>query len=305
MNSGTGQPIVRNARSIRCFAERIDDHAGHPVRFFRGPIIPAARGRKRYWQAVGLAWNPAHFAGYTSLETIPGQPSPTTWKYLYVYFYYQRDARQPVPDLDKKIRTLAAETAKAGTWVIPTLVVFRGIAEQIADLHAVLARPEVLYLPRSVGETFGWWPPNNIYVNRFDKETIPWFQTQYHLLERTTKAFQDGGVPLLAGTDTPTSAVVPGSSLHDELKALVTAGLTPYQALQTATVHAATFFGCSRTAGTIDVGKRADFVLLEQNPLNDISHLSAIAGVIVNGRWIPKSSLRSLLQNARKRQDKQ
>ena len=224
-------------------------------------------------------------------------------EYLYAYFYYHRNAHQSVPDLDNKIRILAQETARAGTWVIPTLVVFRGIAEQISDLHAVLARPEVLYLPRSVGETFGWWPPNNTYVNRFDKETIPWFRTQYHLLERTTKAFQDSGVPLLAGTDTPTSAVVPGSSLHDELKALVTAGLTPYQALQTATVNAATFLGCSRTGGTIDVGKRADFVLLEQNPLNDISHLSAIAGVMVNGRWISKSSLRSLLQNARKQQD--
>jgi predicted amidohydrolase YtcJ len=169
----------------------------------------------------------------------------------------------------------------------------------------VLARPEVPYLPHSVGETFGWWPPNNTYVNRFDKQTIPWFQTQYHLLEQTAKAFQDSGVPLLAGTDTPTSAVVPGFSLHDVLKALVAAGLTPYQALQTATVHAATFLGCSRTAGTIDVGKRADFVLLEQNPLNDISHLSAIGAVMVNGRWISKSSLRWLLQNARKQQDKE
>jgi amidohydrolase family protein len=226
-------------------------------------------------------------------------------EYLYAYFYHQRDTHQPIPDLDNKIRTLAQETARAGTWVIPTLVVFRGIAEQISDLNAVLARPEVVYLPRSVGEAFGWWPPNNTYVNRFDKGTIPWFQAQYHLLERTTKAFQDSGVPLLSGTDTPTSAVVPGCSLHDELKALVTAGLTPYQALQTATVHAATFLEYPRTAGTVEVGKRADLVLLEQNPLSDISHVSAIAGVMVNGMWIPKSRLRSLLQDARKQQDNQ
>jgi Amidohydrolase family len=221
-------------------------------------------------------------------------------EYLYAYFYYQRDIHQPIPDLDNKIRILAQETARAGSWVIPTLVVFRGIAEQISDLNAVLARPEVLCVPRSLGDAFGWWPPNNTYVNRFDKETIPWFQAQYHLLERATKALQDSGVPLLAGTDTPTPTVVPGFSLHDELKALVTAGLTPYQALQTATVHAASFLGYSRTAGTINVGQRADLVLLEQNPLDDISHISAIAGVIVNGRWIPKSSLRSLRQNLRK-----
>jgi imidazolonepropionase-like amidohydrolase len=96
---------------------------------------------------------------------------------------------------------------------------------------------------------------------------------------------------------------VPGFSLHEELKALVTTGLTPYQALQSATVHAASFLGCSGTAGTIDVGKRADLVLLEQNPLKDISNVSSIAGVVANGRWISKPALQDLLQKAREQQD--
>jgi hypothetical protein len=94
-------------------------------------------------------------------------------EYLYAYFYYHHDLRKSIPDLDRKFRTLASETALAGTWMIPTLVVFRGIAEQISDLNAVLRRPEVVYVPRSVGETLSWWPPNNTYVNRFDKTTHP------------------------------------------------------------------------------------------------------------------------------------
>jgi hypothetical protein len=219
-------------------------------------------------------------------------------EYLYAYFYYHQDMRTPIPDLAKKITTLASVTATAGTWVISTLVVYRGIAEQISDLNAVLRRPEVRYLPHAVGDVLGWWPPNNTYVNRFDKATVPAFQARYQLLEKTTRAFQECRVPLLAGTDTPTSAVVPGFSLHHELKALVNAGLTPYEALQTATANPARFVGAAPTTGTIEVGKRADLVLLQRNPLTDISNSSTISGVVVNGRWLSKADLQFLLQEA-------
>jgi hypothetical protein len=219
-------------------------------------------------------------------------------EYLYAYFHYHRNPDEPIPELDQKIQQLAIETAKARTWVMSTLAVYRGITDQISDLDRVLARPEVGYMPRTIGDAWGWWPPNNTYVRRFPKKTVPWFETQYHLLERVSKAFQDAGVPLLAGTDTPTSAVVPGFSMSDELRALVSAGLTPYEALRAATVNAAEFLGRSKESGTIEVGKQADLVLLEQNPLEDISALSAIRGVITNGKWISKGDLTALLQDA-------
>ncbi len=207
-------------------------------------------------------------------------------EYLYAYFHYRRDSAQPIPDLDEKIQKLATETAKAGTTVISTLSVYRGIADQIDNIDRVLARPEVRFLPRTIGDTWNWWPPNNTYVRRFDKKTIPWFRTQYQLLEKVTKAFHEAGVPLLAGTDTPTATMVPGFSMHDELHALVNAGLTPYQALETATVNAAKFLGCAKDYGTVEVGKRADLILLKRNPLEDIRNLSTIHSLVVQGRWI-------------------
>lgn len=220
-------------------------------------------------------------------------------EYLYAYFYFRRKPDQPISEVHGKILSLAARTANAGTHAISTLSVFRGISEQIADLEIVLKRPEVAYLPNSVGRAFGWWPPHSTYVNRFDKDTMPWFRSQYRLLEQVTKAFADNHVVLLAGTDTPTAAMVPGFSLHEELKALVAAGLTPYQALQAATVNPANALLRSESRGAIEVGSVTDLVLLDGNPLDDISRVGDIAGVMLRGRWFPKTSLMPMLERAR------
>jgi imidazolonepropionase-like amidohydrolase len=86
---------------------------------------------------------------------------------------------------------------------------------------------------------------------------------------------RDAGVRLLAGTDSPVSAaVVPGFSLHEELANLVAAGLTPYEALRTATSNPADFLGALNEFGTVSVGRRADVILIDRNPLQDIMALS-------------------------------
>jgi imidazolonepropionase-like amidohydrolase len=83
--------------------------------------------------------------------------------------------------------------------------------------------------------------------------------------------------------------MVPGFSLHDEPAALVWAGLTPYEALKTATVNPAKFLNTDR--GTLERGKRADAVLLDENPLDDITHTSRITGVLLNGRWLRRADI--------------
>jgi tetratricopeptide (TPR) repeat protein len=105
------------------------------------------------------------------------------------------------------------------------------------------------------------------------------------------KALLDAGVPLLAGTDAPDVGPMAGIGLHEELQELVQDGLTPYQALQTATVNPARYFRKSAEFGTIEVGKRADLVLLEHNPLSDIANTRAIVGVLVCGKWFPREEL--------------
>jgi imidazolonepropionase-like amidohydrolase len=98
---------------------------------------------------------------------------------------------------------------------------------------------------------------------------------------RIVDALDEGGVPLLVGTDAPNPFVVPGFAVHEELQRLVEAGLTPFDALSAATRRAAEFLGVLDVAGTVETGKQADLLLLDANPLEDISSTQKIAGVMV------------------------
>jgi imidazolonepropionase-like amidohydrolase len=91
--------------------------------------------------------------------------------------------------------------------------------------------------------------------------------------------------------------VFPGFSLHDELGLLVRAGLTPLEALQTATINPAEFFGMQGALGTVEQGKVADLVLLNANPLENIANTKRIAAVIANGRLFDRAALNALLQH--------
>jgi imidazolonepropionase-like amidohydrolase len=104
------------------------------------------------------------------------------------------------------------------------------------------------------------------------------------------------GVPFLAGTDTPAGVYIfPGYSLHEELQRFVAAGFTPLEALQTATINPARFFGIEEQLGTVEKGKLADLVLLISNPLEDIANTQKIAAVIVNGQYYRRADLDKLL----------
>jgi tetratricopeptide (TPR) repeat protein len=107
----------------------------------------------------------------------------------------------------------------------------------------------------------------------------------------------ESGVPFLAGTDTPNPWAFPGFGLHDELELLVDAGLTPLQALQAATLNPARFFGRTDELGTIEEGKLADLVLLDANPLEDITNTKQIRDVIANGRLYRRTDLDRILSD--------
>ena len=99
-----------------------------------------------------------------------------------------------------------------------------------------------------------------------------------------TKQMYESGVPFGAGTDVPINLSIPGYSLHSELEMLVRAGLTPIEAIAAATLKPAQYFSLEETMGTIDVGKRADMVLLDADPLNDIQNTKRISLVISKGQ---------------------
>lgn len=104
---------------------------------------------------------------------------------------------------------------------------------------------------------------------------------------RMVRALRDAGAGLLAGTDSGIGLTEPGASLHDELAELVEAGLSPYEALRAATIDAAAFLDETGAFGRVAPGLRADLVLLEANPLDDIAATRRIAGVVMRGVWRP------------------
>lgn len=113
---------------------------------------------------------------------------------------------------------------------------------------------------------------------------------------RLAGQLHDAGVPLAAGTDTPIGWGIPGYSLHTELEMLVRAGLSPREALYAATVRPAEFFGLEGTMGTVEVGRDADLVLLEGNPLDDISQTRGVQAVITRGRLLDRDQLDALAE---------
>ena len=104
------------------------------------------------------------------------------------------------------------------------------------------------------------------------------------------------GNRFLAGCD----GLVPGFCLHDELEWFTKAGFSPLQALQTATINPARFLGREDTQGTIEVGKRADLILLEANPLVDIRNVAHIENVVVRGKLVTKEDIDKIVASHRR-----
>ena len=109
------------------------------------------------------------------------------------------------------------------------------------------------------------------------------------------RALSEAGAGLLVGTDAGCPGIVYGASVHEELKAFVDAGLSPYRALRAATRDAADFVGEAGQWGEVTAGTRADLLLLDANPLDDVANAGRLAGVMVRGRWLPESEIAELL----------
>lgn len=121
---------------------------------------------------------------------------------------------------------------------------------------------------------------------------------RWPVARRIVSSLHRAGVPVLAGTDAPMPRVYPGFALHDELELLVESGMSPHAALRAATLAPASFLGIADAAGSVAVGKRADLVLLDADPLIDIRNTRRIHAVVLDGRLLRRSALDALLANA-------
>jgi imidazolonepropionase-like amidohydrolase len=180
------------------------------------------------------------------------------------------------------IQTLASNH----TWVTPTLVAYQPYAQ---SFDSATRHPEwSKYVPRIVE---GGWRQKALATSKPDSIMVH----ASFSFERTG-ALRRAGVGLLAGTDAPRAFLYPGFSLHEELALLVRSGLSPFEALRTATYNPASFLGALDSLGTIGEGKIADLVLLDADPLKDIRNTTRISAVIANGR-VFDSAARAVLLN--------
>ncbi len=115
------------------------------------------------------------------------------------------------------------------------------------------------------------------------------------LMRRIVHSLVDEGATLVMGTEaTLRSPIVPGASVHDELRELVAAGLTPFEALRTATTNPAIVLGIAGDLGIVAPGARADLLLLDGNPLEDVANTQRLAGVMIRGRWLGARDLQRI-----------
>lgn len=191
----------------------------------------------------------------------------------------------------KKAEQLFARFALNGTWQCPTLVATRGPADR-NDARAA-DDPRLKYiLPMERGY---WFPSNTDQDEARTAEEIVKLKRRFQRELELVRAMHRSGVKFMAGTDSSVPFIFPGFSLHDELELLVASGFTPLEALQTATRNPAEFLGLLNDLGTIEKGKLADLVILEANPLENISNTRKIFGVVAGGRYLSKESLQMML----------
>jgi imidazolonepropionase-like amidohydrolase len=185
--------------------------------------------------------------------------------------------------------------AKNGTFVTPTLVTQRALT--FAD---DLNREPDSRMQYVSAKDLHWWKPENGLLTKYrTPEYIAMRKREYvRLLEEVHRA-QILGVRILAGTDITIPFTYPGFSLHDELGLLVKAGLSPMQALETATTNPALLLGLTNQWGRVDAGYSANFVLLGADPLTDIANTKKIEGIVVNGTWLDRPQLDQMLRNAK------
>jgi imidazolonepropionase-like amidohydrolase len=206
--------------------------------------------------------------------------------------YIDPDAAEfiiPEDQLDKYAR----KTGEAGVWNCVTLSVYPKSKESPEGFQSLQDQAGMRYV--SPGARF---PMPFIYMMAARAHTYQgadYPQRIAALNRKMVAALHDAGAGILLGTDAAQPYHIPGFSIHEELEMLVEAGLSPYEALEAGTSSAAAALGKQAEFGTIEVGKRADLILVNRNPLNDVSSLQERIGVMLRGRWMPEDEIETML----------
>jgi imidazolonepropionase-like amidohydrolase len=199
---------------------------------------------------------------------------------------------------ENEISEIARLSAENNVYHCPTLIASERICN-IDRMKEYENEPEMEYVPLRVkkGMKFLLKASSDIFRKKHLKpnhEYLPF-------LFRIVRELKEHGAGIVLGTDKATPYVVAGFSLHRELSLLIEAGLTPFEAIKTATYNAAKCLKREKTSGTIDAGKCADLVLVEQNPLTNIEIIKNHCGVMTRGRWLSRGKCNQILNDLKQK----
>jgi hypothetical protein len=197
-----------------------------------------------------------------------------------------------------KAKRLAKIFKHNQTWLVPTLQ-NAGYSELFITEAALSRDPRLKYFPIATQKMI----EELVQANNAGRTNAAKLEGKRHLYQRQlelVRIMKAGGVRMLAGTDAiPFPPAFPGFDLHDEMQRFVDAGLTPLEALKTATVNPAKYFDMINSLGTIEEGKLADLVLLDANPLEDINNTKQITAVVFNGHYLSKDAREKMLADVK------
>ena len=200
-------------------------------------------------------------------------------------------------DQSERLVALINKLKPANIPVCTTLVVDDIIVQKLFKPDEFLARPQSRYLPQTYKEAFLQGKEKHQIQFKGIKELAPF---KYGLDKTLLIQLHRAGIPLVLGTDAGTGAmgIAPGFSIHDELRILVENGFTPYEAILAGTVNASKIVEAMTGKdefGTIEVGKRADFILVNRNPFEDAAHIKDHRGVMAAGEWYDAAYLQAAI----------
>jgi len=210
--------------------------------------------------------------------------SPRAWEHILKYDEVR------LPQLVEKV-------LEAGVWTTPTMIFNEGFLSERTEEDR-LSSPEYRFFSGPVAEHFDG--ASHRFWDRAQPEEYE--RKRLGALRRAiVGALHEAGAPMMVGTDSPNWGHLAGFSLARELEHLVEAGISPWSALEMATRLPAVWLGVQNEVGTIEVGKRADLVLLGANPLEDVGTVREVEGVVLRGRWLDRDELDGMLDRAEER----